>query len=1214
MCAIALGVFATACLQNSERDGLPSLVLSPSTALQGAAVTVTLVAPDVPLSECVGATPASLVFTHGGEASPIQVTTLEVLDDDSVRARLVIGMDAVVGDHLVDFRCDDATLLSGRFTVRQRLEDGAISLSPSSAKQGTFYLRIDITSDDVAFDAEDSHVVFGDGTYVSVSDTIAADGTSAMSVYVDIPPLTPVGPMDVAVVTGALEARGTFEILPRDTPWIEVDPDYIFLTGTSLLAQRKLTIKGNSVAFADPSAGADGGVGDGGAGTLVEFPENPGLAVTAVTVDEMDPSIMEVDIAAAQGTALGTTPLSVTTGGETVSAAFTVYPAQTGDAFMSISPARIERGVHAAVIDARVFGAPPLTEPEVAAADVHFEEEGCDVERAELLSDRELSIAVSADEKYALGACTIHVAYAGEDLVGKIAVVDPERHLVTSPGAIAQSAGNVYLTLDAVNAGGVGPIVFGGDVVAGVSLRSGVGVLGQWSPDDDRLIVIIDSVAADAPVGPARLHLATPGDCDITAEYHVTPSVDTPQNVIAMPSTVPADAREIVWHVESVASSAAEGTEQMLSFDAGAPPTVEFDDPAIRATSVEVLDDENALVHAAIGSGVTADMAVMYVTSGRAKAAASFLLESPSALRVEATDPEIVRGATTTTPTPLRVLVPRGALGDGGAIVGEVYDGVRVRILSADLYPDDADPDDDDELYLQLQIDADGPSGWFGVILTDGVRTAVLPLHVLGATDSLTMTLDADTADGALHPGDRDVSAIATFPSAVSISAVLARASTGTEGSFARLEEIGQGTATLSLDATADAVSTDEGIPIFLITGPGALVGFVPFTQADTATLHDGEATNFYFDEEWNPLGLLTASTGRALAYLDLGDGRPGRAASEATLLAADGLSPQPAPSGGLLWLLGDGTEADRILLRPIGDPAGYPSSVRLGSFGDALAAEVEGGETDYDEPDPLGDPCTTPTLTSAAVDAPLDEDWFQTTTSAAACDSVAYVVARALGERPWSSPDVALSLREASSGAALIDSSSGWPDASAADPRLYFHMDAARSNLLQVAPELGSAGRYFLHVRRDTVLREVCGDGGAGAFIEIDAKPGVSLTGYSVQLLDPGTGAVIAELHLSGNAPGDGVVVIGEAGGEGVDAVDTAGVCAVVPGEAFAVRLFAGSTLVDSLQAGGAAGYGEGDPASIEDEPLCFARLFGIDTNDNTADFIGTWAPTPGA
>ena len=382
--AVALAALLPACDPTHERDTLPSLVISPGSALEGASLTVQLTAPGIPLSQCQDLSGASLEFSFGGEPAPVEATTLEALDTDTLRARLLVSIAASPGDHVVVLHCDARTDVNGIFSVRERIGDPAVTLDPPAIKAGSFNSEIVITGVDIAFSEELTHVVFGDGEHITVRDQVIVDGASQMSVFVDVDPLTPStvgsdagtdtdaeeGPMEVAVITGDLVARGELTILPRDTPWILVEPDYIELTGTETPAQTTHYITGTSIAFVQPTSEADAGSSE--ETTSVAFPENPGLHVTSIVVDGADPSLMTITVLAEQSALLGPTPLTVTTGGETVSAAFDVYPPGDGAAFLTLSPAHIPRGARSTVV-AHGYGTAPFTSEDPEWSDLHLD-------------------------------------------------------------------------------------------------------------------------------------------------------------------------------------------------------------------------------------------------------------------------------------------------------------------------------------------------------------------------------------------------------------------------------------------------------------------------------------------------------------------------------------------------------------------------------------------------------------------------------------------------------------------------------------------------------------------------------------------------------------------------------------------------------------------------------------------------------------------------
>jgi hypothetical protein len=870
--AVALAACVCACGLAHERDMPPALVLSPGTALQGASLTVLLTAPGVQLSSCQDLSGASVEFRFGDDPSPIEVTTLETLDTDTLRARLVVSMEALPGDHLVVLHCDELTDLKGMFSVRERIEDAAITLDPQQVKAGSFYFQIDIFSDDIAFSEESTHVVFGDGTRVTVREQAIVDEMSQMFVRVDVDPLTPptvdadgdaVGaPMAVAVITGDLVARGVIDILPRDTPWIEVVDDYIELTGTELPAQTTPTITGTGIAFVEPDPEADAGATEDV--TVVTFPENPGLHVTSMNVDDLDPSVMEISVLAEQGAILGPTPLTVSTGGETVSAAFTVYPPGGGEAFLTLAPAHLPRGVSARTVVARGYATVPFTEGDPGADDLHFDEGGCHVEKLERLSESELAVDVSVDGDYEGDSCTLHVAASEQNLVARLAVVAPDAPVLSGFTSIAQGASYVWIEVASTEIDGVEPVVFDADTVAIAGARSGVDIWNQLpGPEGATLAIMLKKVADDAPVGEAVLHVLDDG-ADYHVEYSVIPSEETPSNVLVTPGSVIARRGEVSFGLESVDPSGG-GSDEAMEFDAGAPPGIGFDDPAIRATSVDVIDSRNAIVNATVLPSVRADTAVMYVTSGEEKAAASVrVLTAPQDI-VTAMDPEITRGDEDTIIS-VEAEVPAGAF-QPGTIVGDVFadigvDGIGVEVLSVVFYATLS------HVVLELRVASDGPAGWFGVVITDGRRTAVLPLHVAGETDSLTMTVAPASVGGALRPGDVGVVVDALLPDVAPEGCLLPEARGAIAGVFVRLDALDGHAALLTVDVAADVAPAPEGIPIAVLTGSGAAVGFAPYVSTDIdEVLSEATPLDVFLDPELNPVVRVDADPAAPFSY-----------------------------------------------------------------------------------------------------------------------------------------------------------------------------------------------------------------------------------------------------------------------------------------------------------------------------------------------------------
>ena len=217
--------------------------------------------------------------------------------------------------------------------------------------------------------------------------------------------------------------------------------------------------------------------------------------------------------------------------------------------------------------------------------------------------------------------------------------------------------------------------------------------------------------------------------------------------------------------------------------------------------------------------------------------------------------------------------------------------------------------------------------------------------------------------------------------------------------------------------------------------------------------------------------------------------------------------------------------------------------------------------------------------------------------------------MARSVADRVWAVPDLRMDLLDSSD--VLLDYSKGWPTDADADPRIYFDGDSVFRQIA-VSAEQATAGFYMLNIRRPTLVREVCRVPGE-SFIELELEPGQAMDTLTVVLLDPDNGAVLAVLPLSGTAPTDGLVVIGNGTLPFVDIEDTTGVSLFTPGSGFVIALLDGVLRVDALQVGGLGDYWEGN-SLVNGTEVCFARFGGIDTDDNLFDFIAGWEPTPGS
>ena len=155
-----------------------------------------------------------------------------------------------------------------------------------------------------------------------------------------------------------------------------------------------------------------------------------------------------------------------------------------------------------------------------------------------------------------------------------------------------------------------------------------------------------------------------------------------------------------------------------------------------------------------------------------------------------------------------------------------------------------------------------------------------------------------------------------------------------------------------------------------------------------------------------------------------------------------------------------------------------------------------------------------------------------------------------------------------------------------------------------------GTLGPYLLVPRWPLIVSEL---DHTVPFVEVTGKPGYSLSGYSIEILDASSGSLRGFVSLSslGTVPVDGFVVVASPGvAEGVDIEDSTMDLMTVP---YVVRVcHSGHMTCDRVQVGGTPGFGEGAVLDPADMPA--GRLWGVDTDRNATDFVQLVAATPGA
>lgn len=241
-----------------------------------------------------------------------------------------------------------------------------------------------------------------------------------------------------------------------------------------------------------------------------------------------------------------------------------------------------------------------------------------------------------------------------------------------------------------------------------------------------------------------------------------------------------------------------------------------------------------------------------------------------------------------------------------------------------------------------------------------------------------------------------------------------------------------------------------------------------------------------------------------------------------------------------------------------------------------------------------------------ASIDGPGDVDFFQLTYSGSAPACYEAVSARWIAGA-FTSPYLAMSLLD--DVGRDVRSIVGGDGFETMDPILC--TDGAASGYRIVVSGLaGTTGPYLLLPRWPIVVSEV---DHTAPFVEVSGPPDTDLAAYRVQVLDASSGAERGSVSLAslGLMPADGHVVVASPGAvSGADIESAVMDLMTVP---YVARVcHTGHLTCDAVQVGGSAGgFGEGAVVDVADMPA--GRLWGIDSNDNAADFRKLVTDTPG-
>ncbi len=1183
-----------ACIPPREDDSTPSLAFDPPSLLQGTTATIHLSAEGIQFREEDGLTAQSLSFApvEGDHSGEVIVFTLDLSNpepSDVLSAQITVSETAPPGPYRATLFYTDEVLLHGDFRIREKIPVPTLTIVPrekhAGAVQAKFNIR-DINST-THFDPGTSHVEFGDGTHVLITNQ-AVVGDHEISLTVNISPTAPVGPMNVAVVTEKEVAWGEIEITDRKNPAIKADPDHATRPESGMSPQTytiSLTAEELNLDLLNQDAGPDGEV-------PIEFPENKGLSVSSI--DVTDESRLEFEISVTDLALLGPTPLRVTVEDLSAQTDFTVLTHE-GVPVLLLDPPTVQRGSTQALIVAKAlnFDFGDITRVECTGdGDTSSTANGCMVTEYWVVPSstvpKTMYLYLDVAHDYPAGEAVIEVQSGEVQTKGVLVITEPQGLRIKPPvpdkvvqGDDAPAAG---LRLEVEE--GTGTLQPNAEVTT--LARSGVTITG-WTvyPAENRIQVKLE-VAADAPVGPSLLRVSSGTDVAETfltiVPSRIIPFVELKPNVVTQ------GRRTAIFDLES--------ESMVLQPDSGV--TVRFDDPGVHPVGIEQAVDALPRLTTELSAGVRSDMTVAYFNDGQHQAAATFRVLKTSRPMAVADQPVITRSDTQ--PYHDRIVTVSGVV--FGDLIAQVADNIGVEVEATN-----TQNPRDQQYRLRLNVAGAGPGGWIGVLLSSGPQRVVLPLYIdSGGDESLTMTFSPSE----LRPGSQAAVVEATLPNQLTLEHSLSEASTGVAGAFVKLisiDELDRGSATLEMDLTYGLTAPNDEVPVFLSAVKGAGVGMVniaavPVDQASVTSPWSGTLS---VDSET----LVAVDPGEAPTLIVSPVAKPDYAEPIIELLATNGFDTQQRTEQGVLWKLT--TDIGLFRVSTLTDPAGLSSYFwlrPLGSTIDQLA------EPDDDALLNLitTDPCHTPYLGWGEIKAVDDRD--QVAVTGADCQLCAHIVARQIADRPWSTPDLRMEMLNASGG--QLAASSGWPTPNDDDPRLYV-APFEQQQTFRFTSQHGTAGSYLINLRRAHLIREVCWTPGA-AFVELGSNVNASLDSLILERVNTTTGEVEDSFSFFELTPPehDGMTVVGDPGVENVDFTDD--LVAIPPDQSFAfvLREADRGTIIDAVQVGGDVSldtldnFGIGDPLPLL-PAACFFRVAEIDTNVNQMDFVVSWLGTPG-
>ncbi|MCP4601498.1 MAG: hypothetical protein GY847_13450 [Proteobacteria bacterium] len=1178
LATVLLAFLTTGCPIESDREGAPSLLIIPSSALQGDWLTINLTADEIRFDQCDTLTTNSLNFNP----SSIKVYALNLLTPEKIQAVITVDDDAEAVGYLTQLHCDPMTVLNGNFTVRQREDDLRFKIVPDAGAAGAMDLRLTLKADNNLnlFDEESSQVTFGDGTLIEVLEQAvegqnADEPQSVMHIKVNISQSAPKKPMNVTVVTDSKVARGTFYVDDRVKPRIEVTPNEVErpAAGDSINPrEHTLMIEGDDVNFANPSP--DAGPDDPNS-SKVTFPQGdtdagaPGIDVTKV--DVLSQSKIQINILVYDYANHGAKRLRVTTGNQLVETTLNIISSEE-DPILLLFPRIVTKGHKKWLVMARAINF-TFEEP----LKVSCLESDCSISRhwkEEDASSDWLIFLNPVNADYPGDTATIEVI-SDDKIVRATLMVTEGLFLTTEKENVSLAQGSSQIGVNLIVHGGT----FDPQATARVLERSGLLIKSQFIDQTRTKLNLIFDVAQDAPVGPALIQVET-GDKNLETSISIIASNEVPW--ISLLPWIAQGRRTAVKEIEAIGIEFLEGITEFR-----------FDDPAIKLLKVAIDKDDpyQAQLTVAVSPVARPDMSVLYVRTEDKQAAATFrIIEIPTPELIDATPQIIARGERST------VTVRASGIQFSRNTTAQVMDNISVSISQPEV-----DSIDKQKLKFEIDIDESGPGGWIGILLTSGWQSLVVPIFInADESDSLTMKVEPAT----VLQGSRPVQVNIELPSQTQL-ANISEIYTGIEGAFATPLVIQDSVkATFFLDVTFDAEPVQGNIPLYVTASKGAAVGYLKVAKPERYNVRENEPWQDVLSNKEN--AILTVEPGSVPSLLFSSAGRSDFANPALELLSSNGLDTAEQADINFIWIT---EETDQLaIVSPIGNSSGKPMAVGVKPMGrraETLPEPADNGSAWNLE----FDPCDQPFLGVGTINKALDRG--RIAFSGTSCRLSAAVMARELTDRSWSTPDLWLALLDNAD--QLVDEnwSYGFPTASYPDPRLF--LEPGLENMkLAIGAESGSTGKYLINIRRPSVIREF-GRSPYTPFIELEVEPGTPLSGLTIELLDAQTGSVVESLSLAGQTiTNDGTVLIGSASLSNVDIVHPV---AVLPDDGdFAIQLLENGEKIDAVQVGeGIYDLGEGMPLLNRDSVPIYSRALGIDTNDNLSDFVGSWIGTPG-